>query len=289
MTEKADGRVFTIKETLAGAIDQIDQTYQSLFPFKGISTGFQSIDHKTGGLQKGDLIYLTSRDACLRQSFALSMSLNIASLHRAVAYFTSDTLPATIGTQIISSLGRIPFADLKSAQLDERKWNNLITSTEEAIDLELSLIHFTDLSIAHLRQHLLALKESKEAKLAIIDNVRNLSEYPIVPRDNLLKEMKTLAIELDLAIIICEGEMTSSRRRSSNEAKMIPLPYTKVINKHAEHVDTILILHHEGAQADEDKVITVKIRNRDNKLKLNDVRLLYRSDICRLDNAPSLG
>jgi len=284
LIEKADDRVLTIKETLREAVDVIDQAHQVRFPYKGVSTGFQEIDQKIGGLQKGDLVYALSEHKHLRQSFTLSTVINVAASHNHVAYFVSDEQPSTIGTQIISSVGRIRFDELQAARLSEKQWRKLITSTEEALEFKLSLIKFTELNVVQLRKHLLALNEDMKVRLVVIDNIQRLSIFTVARRTELLEELKELAVDLEIAIVVFEDETTLHRRKVSRKDKTVSLPYMKVLDKHAEHVDTIMFLKQESKQSDEGGIVKVRIRNRDSKLRMDDVQLFYRPDIFRLDS-----
>ena len=62
-----------IQGLLAGAIDRIEELYESGSALTGISTGFSDLDDLTSGLQRSDLIVIAGRPSMGKTSLAMNI------------------------------------------------------------------------------------------------------------------------------------------------------------------------------------------------------------------------
>ncbi|MFX5839509.1 DnaB-like helicase C-terminal domain-containing protein, partial [Acinetobacter baumannii] len=61
-----------LKPLLAKALDRIDRLFQSDEAITGLSTGFNDLDDRTSGLQKGDLVIVAARPSMGKTTFAMN-------------------------------------------------------------------------------------------------------------------------------------------------------------------------------------------------------------------------
>ena len=88
--DKAERRIFTIaqrglaqefilvKDTLEDAFERIDNLSKHKTGLRGLSSGFDDLDHMLSGFQKSDLIILAARPSLGKSALALNFAANLA-------------------------------------------------------------------------------------------------------------------------------------------------------------------------------------------------------------------
>lgn len=79
--------------------------------YKRFMTGFNVIDHATGGIDDGDLIICAARPSCGKTAFGLDIIRNNASLK--AGYFNLEMSARQIYERQIASIGKIPLGTLR--------------------------------------------------------------------------------------------------------------------------------------------------------------------------------
>ena len=112
-----------VKSVLPAVVDRIDELYNSPDQLTGISTGFKRLDEITSGLQPGDLIVVAGRPSMGKTTLAVNIAENAAlGANKAAAIFSMEMSAESLTLRMISSLGRINQAHLRSGRLQEDDW-----------------------------------------------------------------------------------------------------------------------------------------------------------------------
>ncbi len=108
--------------------EQIQKRSESDELITGVPTGFTTIDDKTGGLQKGDLIIIAGRPSMGKTSLALNIAEHVAieKQQGTVAIFSMEMPAEQIISRLFSSAAKINQMHMRSGKLTDTEWASLI-------------------------------------------------------------------------------------------------------------------------------------------------------------------
>ncbi|MBS0400661.1 MAG: replicative DNA helicase, partial [Proteobacteria bacterium] len=122
----------SVKNILPTVVDRIDTLYNSGGNLTGIATGFKVLDEMTSGLQPGDLIVVAGRPSMGKSTLAVNIAENAAlGAGKSAAIFSMEMSAESITMRMISSLGRINQANLRSGRLSEEDWPRIDTAMNQ--------------------------------------------------------------------------------------------------------------------------------------------------------------
>jgi len=136
---EAEAKIFQISEDrpnqggpqgvnplLKEAVERIDELFGNQDSLTGITTGFDDLDDRTGGLQKSDLIIVAARPSMGKTTFAMNLVENaLMSSNKPILVFSLEMPSASLVTRMLSSLGRINQTKVRNGQLEDDDWPKL--------------------------------------------------------------------------------------------------------------------------------------------------------------------
>lgn len=200
------GDVIQIDPLLTRAIDQMQIAAQRQTGISGLSTGFHELDKLTSGWQNSDLIIIAARPAMGKTAFVLSMALNIAMQNNPVAVFSLEMSNQQLVNRLISNACEIPGNKIKSGQLSDIEWNQLLNRIQRLNGLPLFVDDTSGLSMMELRTKARRLVREHGIKLIVIDYLQLMTAgIKLGSREQevstISRSLKQLAKELDIPII----------------------------------------------------------------------------------------
>ncbi|MBR9828544.1 MAG: replicative DNA helicase [Oceanospirillales bacterium] len=118
-----------VNPLLKRAVDRIDELFNNADSLTGVTTGFDDLDDRTGGLQKADLVIVAARPSMGKTTFAMNLVENaLMATERPVLVFSLEMPADQLVTRMLSSLGRINQTKVRNGQLEEDDWPKLTTA-----------------------------------------------------------------------------------------------------------------------------------------------------------------
>ncbi|KGK41137.1 DNA helicase [Nitrincola sp. A-D6] len=118
-----------INPLLKKAVERIDHLFNNADALTGVTTGFDDLDTRTGGLQKSDLIIVAARPSMGKTTFAMNLVENaLMGTQRPVLVFSLEMPADQLVTRMLSSLGKIDQTRVRNGQLLEEDWPKLTTA-----------------------------------------------------------------------------------------------------------------------------------------------------------------
>ena len=119
-----DGGPKALTGLLADATERIEALFQTRNPITGISSGFDDLDKKTAGLQRGDMVVVAGRPSMGKTSFAMNIVEHAVMEQTGPVLVFSMEMPAEqLVMRMISSLGRIDQSRLRTGDLQPEDWD----------------------------------------------------------------------------------------------------------------------------------------------------------------------
>lgn len=118
-----------IKDVLNSTFEDIDRLSQQEDTVTGLSTGYRDLDKITTGLHEDELMILAARPAVGKTAFALNIAQNVGTkTDKAVAIFSLEMGAESLVSRMLCAEGSINANHLRTGQLAEDEWQNLIVA-----------------------------------------------------------------------------------------------------------------------------------------------------------------
>lgn len=159
--------------------DKIKEAFKNWGKISGLSTGYKALDHRIGGLKKGEVTLIGGATNTGKSALAANIARNVAKTGSGVLYITLEMVKEEIGSRIMF---------INGGEVDDL---NLMFQSEHRLDYRDVKRLFT--------------KASKigDVKLVVLDYLqylgRGMTNEEVA---KMSKEMKSLALEFEVPFIV---------------------------------------------------------------------------------------
>ena len=212
--------VIPIENAVQDAIKKIEEAANRESGLSGLESGYHQLDRLTSGWQNSDLIIIAARPAMGKTAFVLSMAKNMAvDYNHPVAVFSLEMSSLQLVNRLISNVCSLEGEKIKSGQLTQPEWENLITRTRSLSTAPLYIDDTPSLSIFELRTKARRLVREHGVKIIIIDYLQlmNATGMKFGSREQEVSTLKQLAKELDIPIIALSQLNRSVETRAADD------------------------------------------------------------------------
>ena len=196
-----------IKDVLNEALNDVDRLSQQSEDITGLPTGYREFDKMTAGLQPDNLIILAARPAVGKTAFALNIAQNVAtSTDTSVAIFSLEMSAESLVNRMLCAEGSINANHLRTGQLDEGEWQNLIVAMGALSKTSIFIDDTPGIKMAEIRAKCRRLaKEKGNLGLVVIDYLQLIEGSNKESRQQevseISRQLKKLAKELGVPIL----------------------------------------------------------------------------------------
>ena len=196
-----------IKDVLNEALNDVDRLSQQSEDITGLPTGYREFDKMTAGLQPDNLIILAARPAVGKTAFALNIAQNVATTtNTSVAIFSLEMSAESLVNRMLCAEGSINANHLRTGQLDEGEWKNLIVAMGSLSNTSIFIDDTPGIKMAEIRAKCRRLaKEKGNLGLVVIDYLQLIEGSNKESRQQevseISRQLKKLAKELGVPIL----------------------------------------------------------------------------------------
>jgi len=268
ISNKNIGKDYEVMEDLTlKAIKEIEELAERGDEFTGIPSGFVSLDRKTSGWQKSDLIVVAARPSMGKTAFCLNMARNAAVQGHGVAFFSLEMSSTQLATRLISSEAEISQQQMKAGKLEAHKIQQIITKSEILRNSPIYIDDTPAINIFQLRAKCRRMKRKHDVGLIMIDylqlmsgmggNDRGMNREQEISR--ISRSLKTLAKELDVPVIALSQLSREVERRQNKRPMLSDLRESGAIEQDADQVLFLYRPEYYGIEQDDDGNSTLGI------------------------------
>ncbi len=238
----------SLKQILPQAVDRIDLLHQSDGDITGISTGFSAFDALTAGLQGGDLVIVAGRPSMGKTSLAVNIAENAAIGSKVpTAIFSMEMPSQQLAFRMISSLGRVDQAHLRTGRFPDEDWSRINTAVQLMSDAPIFIDDSASLSPTEIRARARRLHREHGLGLIVVDYLQLMQvpgnkENRATEISEISRSLKALAKELDLPVIALSQLNRSVEQRTDKRPVMSDLRESGAIEQDA---DLIVFIYRE--------------------------------------------
>ncbi len=258
------GGAKTFRQATLMAVQQAEKAQNSGGHISGVTTGLQDVNHRTGGLQRSDLLILAGRPGMGKTSLATNIAFNAAqrwqrdleegieaakSLGAPVAFFSLEMSADQLATRILAEQSGVVGSKIRSGSLGRDEFNQFARAAAELENLPLYIDDTPGLTIAALRTRARRLKRKFGIGLIIVDYLQLLTGGGKNSGDNRVQEiseisrgLKTLAKELNVPVMALSQLSRAVEQREDKKPQLSDLRESGSIEQDA---DIVLFVYRE--------------------------------------------
>lgn len=275
-----------IKEILSVVYDNFDSRFNNRNGLIGLSTGYIDIDKKTNGFMEGQLIIVAGRPAMGKTTLAMNICENVALCGSPAMVFSMEMGAEELVDRSFSSIGRIPFEQIRSGNIDDDSWPKITMAGGKLSSSNLIIDDSPGLTINEIRTRARKQKRKTGLSLIMVDYLQLMSgegnnrteEISAISRG-----LKKLAKELKIPVIALSQLNRGVENRVNKRPMMADLRESGAIEQDA---DIILFLYRDEVYNEQspDKGLAECIFGKHRNGSLGTIGLVFNGHICRFDN-----
>ena len=265
LVEQAEGRVFAIAEQgvrgqrdgalsvqslMPALIDQIDEWHNNPGGLRGLPTGFDEFDRKTGGLRPGDLVIVAGRPSMGKTTFAINMAEYAAlkgDVKASVAVFSMEMPAEQLMTRMLSSIGRVSLGHIRSGQISDDDWPRITGAAGQLSEAKIFIDETPALTPTELRARARRVHREHGLGLVVVDYLQLMqvpgnTENRATEIAEISRGLKALAKELRVPVIALSQLNRGVEQRVDKKPVMSDLRESGAIEQDA---DMILLIYRE--------------------------------------------
>ncbi len=278
-----------LRKILPEAIDRLDMLHSNQGEVTGVATGFTELDRMTAGLQRGDLVIVAGRPSMGKTSLAMNIG-EYAAIQSEVptAIFSMEMSSEQLAFRMISSLGSVNQAHLRTGRFSDSDWNQINSAVAIMNQAPIFIDDTPALTPTEMRARARRLKREHDLGLIVIDylqlmQVHGTKENRATEISEISRSLKALAKELSLPIIALSQLNRSVEQRQEKKPVMSDLRESGAIEQDA---DVIAFIYREEVYEKETSrkgiadIIIAKQRNG----PIGEVPLTFLGEFTRFEN-----
>jgi replicative DNA helicase len=267
LLDEAESKIFQIAEAgarkdqgllgiapiLAKVYERIDHLHNQENPsdITGVPTGFHDLDHRTAGLQPGDLVIVAGRPSMGKTAFALNIAEHVAlhpSVAMPVAIFSMEMSGSQLAMRLLASIAKVDAHKLRTGRLNDEEWSQLTDAMGRLHEAKIHVDETPALNALEVRARARRLKrEYSKLGLVVVDYLQLMSatsqgENRATEISEVSRSLKALAKELDVPVIALSQLSRAVEARNDRRPMMSDLRESGAIEQDA---DVILFIYRD--------------------------------------------
>ncbi|MBI2035831.1 MAG: replicative DNA helicase [Candidatus Liptonbacteria bacterium] len=284
-------KFFHIKDELQSAYERIEKLHQGDGRLRGVTTGFQSLDNLTSGLQASDFIVLGARPSLGKTSLALDIARNAAKSGVPVGVFSLEMAKEQVIDRFISAESMVPLWKLRTGKItDDIDFQMIQESLDRLSRVPIFIDDTASPNILQMRSMARRMQVEHGLGLIIVDYLqliapRTGSESMVQQITEVSRGLKSLARELNVPILALSQ---LSRTVEHREVKIPQLADLRDSGSIEQDADLVLFIYRKDREAqnlppEEQNLAEIRIAKHRNgppgvvKLKFDPERASFKS------------
>ncbi len=261
-----------IKEIVYKSLEQIEKAAKLKGAVTGVATGFVDLDRKTMGLQPSDLVLVAARPSMGKTAFVLNIAEHVITrLGKGVAIFSLEMPGEQLVKRMISMNSRVDSEFIRSGELSEGDWHEVIRSGGAIADSRLVIDDTSGISLGELRSRARKYKLEFDIDIIMIDYLQLMSVSKGSKADSRQQEiseisrgLKEIARELQVPVVALSQLSRAVESRTDKRPMLSDLRESGAIEQDADVVMFIYRDDYYNPNSDKkgiSEVIIAKQRN----------------------------
>jgi len=238
--DRAEEIVFTVAErrirqdfvplikVLQKTWEDIERSHQDPSHVSGVPSGFNDLDAKTGGFQKGNLIVIAARPGVGKTSMVLNVA-QYAAIHArvGVGIFSMEMSETELATRMLCSEAGVDSYRLRRGLMKESEWEPIAKAMGALGEAPIFIEESPQLSVLEMRTRARRLMARENIGLIVVDYLQLMEgrnqENRVQEISDISRSLKGLARELNVPVIACSQLSREPEKRPDHRPQLADL------------------------------------------------------------------
>ena len=246
---RGSGELVVLSHVIDDVINEVMQMSENKQLFRGLMTGYPSLDQAIGGLKKGSLNILAARPAMGKSALAINIAHRVAQTKKNVALFSLEMSRKEIAYRVMSAQGRIEADRLTRGDLEKRDHEALSKVMNDLYSIGFYIDDRADTSPLQILSKCRQMRiEGKELSLIVVDYLqlmhcdgRHDSRQQEI--SEISRSLKLVAKELDIPVIALSQLSRAVEARQNKKPVLSDLRESGSIEQDA---DTVMFIYRDS-------------------------------------------
>jgi len=254
-----DNKVYSLTESIKGALVRIEKSLKSNREISGIETGYIDLNKYTGGFQSSDLIIIAGRPSMGKTALAVNIVLKAAksflkeskeegTKKKSICFFSLEMSAEQLASRILAIETKIDGSKIRIGKVNKKEFKNLSEQISELNELPIIIDDTPALTISAIRTKARRMKRQHNIGMIVIDYLQLISstgrnkENRVQEIAEISQGLKAIAKELDIPVITASQ---LSRAVESREDKRPLLSDLRESGNIEQDADIVMFIYRE--------------------------------------------
>jgi replicative DNA helicase len=279
-----------VNPLLQGALERIEELFNSGGEITGVSTGFADLDGMTSGLQPSDLVIVAGRPSMGKTSFAMNLVEHaILNQEKPILVFSMEMPADSLIIRMLSSVGHIDQTRIRNGKLEQEDWPKLSTAVSKLKDVPLYIDDTAALTPTEIRSRARRVaREHGQLGMIMVDylqlmQIAGSSEGRTAEISEISRSLKAIAKEFECPMVALSQLNRSLEQRPNKRPVNSDLRESGAIEQDA---DVIMFIYRDEVYNEEspDKGIAEIIIGKQRNGPIGICRLAFQGQFTRFEN-----
>lgn len=275
---------------LTGALERIEELFNSGGDITGLTTGFVDLDKMTSGLQSSDLVIVAGRPSMGKTSFAMNLVENAAGKSdKPILVFSMEMPAEQLVIRMLSSLGRINQTRVRNGKLEQDDWPKLSKAMNTLKEARIFIDDTPALTPTELRSRARRVaREHGELGMVMVDylqlmRVAGSNDGRTAEISEISRSLKAIAKEFRCPMVALSQLNRSLEQRPNKRPVNSDLRESGAIEQDA---DVIMFIYRDEVYHEDspDKGVAEIIIGKQRNGPIGTCRLAFQGEFTRFEN-----
>ncbi|EED34552.1 replicative DNA helicase [Luminiphilus syltensis NOR5-1B] len=279
-----------MKPLLEGALERIEDLFNSGGDITGLTTGFIDLNRMTSGLQDSDLVIVAGRPSMGKTSFAMNLIENaVDHTEKPLAVFSMEMPAEQLVIRMLSSVGKINQTRVRTGKLEQEDWPKLSAAMNRLKDANVHIDDTPALTPTELRSRARRIaREHGDLGMIMVDylqlmRVAGAAEGRTAEISEISRSLKAIAKEFRCPVVALSQLNRSLEQRPNKRPVNSDLRESGAIEQDADVIMFIYrdeVYHEDSPDRGVAEIIIGKQRNG----PIGTCKLAFQGEFTRFDN-----
>lgn len=248
--------IVPIQDVLMTAYQDMVENSVNQGTITGVPTGFDELNHRTGGLHGGELIIVAGRPGMGKSSFAVNIAES-AAIHDnvTVAIFNLEMSKTMLVNRILCSQALVDSQKVRLGDFDSEDWQQIGSVVDKIAMAPIFIDDTAAITVSEIRAKCRRLKQTRNLGLVIIDYLQLIQgsgrgDNRQQEITEISRSLKILAKELDVPVIALSQLSRTVESRGDKRPMLADLRESGAIEQDA---DIVIFLYRDDYYNEDSK------------------------------------
>lgn len=266
-----------IKQTLVESFDRLDELQKSGGELRGLSSGFQDLDHMLAGFQRSNLIILAARPGTGKTAMAVNITQHLSVIaKKKIGMFSLEMSREELVDRLLVGQADIDAWKLKTGRLSQADFLKISDAMGVLAEAQIFIDDTPGLSIYEIRTKARRLMMEQNIDMLIVDYLQlahgQNTENRVQEVGEISQGLKNIARELKIPVLALAQLSRAVEQRGEKSPQLSDLRESGSIEQDA---DVVMFLYRKDDELRES--VTLRVAKHRNG-GLGDVELYFRGD-----------